>query len=55
MMYQGSTACFGRSRNLSRGMEGQILTLYPVLQFGKASIGPSHKRSGKWVKGEMKC
>lgn len=39
MMYQGSTACFGRRRNLSRGMEGKILNLYPVLQIGKASVG----------------
>lgn len=52
MFDQEIATWFDRSRNLRAG---GILTCYPVLQFGKAPVGFSHKRREKRIKGERKC
>lgn len=51
---QGIAACFDSCRNLKRGTGVEVLTLYPVFHFGKASVG-SINRKVKWMKGERKC
>lgn len=52
MFDQEIATWFDRSTNLRAG---GILTCYPVLQFGKAPVGFSHKRREKRIKGERKC